>query len=277
MDSEGAGTWIDVGPGVLARHYGELDLTVGLVIGEHSCLVVDTRGDSRQGAELAAAVRNVTDLPWSVALTHAHFDHSFGSMAFQPCPVWAHVGCRTELATNGERTREQWVQRYRTEGRPETADAIAASPIALPDNVVMCDTELDLGGRTVVLRPLGPAHTGHDLAVEVPDAAVVFTGDVVENGPRGSFTIESFGPDTVLNGWPAALDMITEFRPRTVVPGHGDPAGPDLVARQRAELAAILELAAALERGEYTMTDVLSRSPLPAEETRAALAAATSS
>ncbi len=54
------GTWIETGNRVLARRYAELDLTVGLVIGTERALVVDTRGDARQGAELAAAVRTMT-------------------------------------------------------------------------------------------------------------------------------------------------------------------------------------------------------------------------
>jgi len=57
------GRWVEVGDGVLARRYGELDLTVGLVVGDGACLVVDTRGDAVQGTELAAAVRSVTAAP----------------------------------------------------------------------------------------------------------------------------------------------------------------------------------------------------------------------
>ena len=64
--------WIEVGDRVLVRRHTELDLSTGLMLGERSCLVVDTRGDPAQGAELAVAVREVTPLPGSVVLTHAH-------------------------------------------------------------------------------------------------------------------------------------------------------------------------------------------------------------
>jgi hypothetical protein len=45
--------WLEIGDGVLVRRYAELDLSIGLVLGSTGCLVIDTRGDETQGAELA--------------------------------------------------------------------------------------------------------------------------------------------------------------------------------------------------------------------------------
>ncbi len=63
-----AAQWIELADGVLVRRYAELDLSVGLVIGDHGALVVDTRSNPDQGAELQAAVREVTREPCSVVL-----------------------------------------------------------------------------------------------------------------------------------------------------------------------------------------------------------------
>ena len=79
--------WLELADGVLVRRYDELDLSVGLVIGSHGCLVVDTRSNPDQGAELYAAVREVTRRPCTVVLTHAHFDHCLGTVAFLPAAV----------------------------------------------------------------------------------------------------------------------------------------------------------------------------------------------
>ena len=38
------GRWIEVADRVLVRRYAELDLSVGLVVGDGGCLVVDTAG-----------------------------------------------------------------------------------------------------------------------------------------------------------------------------------------------------------------------------------------
>jgi glyoxylase-like metal-dependent hydrolase (beta-lactamase superfamily II) len=227
------GRWVEVGDGVLARRHTELNLTTGLVLGAERALVVDTRGDARQGAELAAAVRAVTGLPPVVVVTHAHFDHSFGTAAFLPCPVFAHPRCRSALATTAADQRAEWSSYYRDRGDGTTARAIAATEPPLPDHAVDAGLDLDLGGRAVTLRHLGRGHTDHDVVVHVPDAAVVFAGDLVEEGAPPDLG------DAVVGEWPATLDALLALHPRVVVPGHGEPVDPAFVATQRAEIAAL--------------------------------------
>ncbi|QWF83472.1 MBL fold metallo-hydrolase [Amycolatopsis sp. CA-230715] len=260
--------WLELGEGVYARRYAELDLTVGLVVGREKCLVVDTRGDTVQGAELAAAVREITPLPWTIAITHSHFDHSFGTAAFGPCEVWAHPGCREDLITDGENARAKRSQWYRDRGEPAIADAIAATELVLPEHLVDDEQELPLGGRAVVLAYHGPAHSGHDLTVRVPDAGVLFAGDLVEHGPEGTFTTDSFGTDTVLDGWPPALAAIAALDFPVVVPGHGEPVDTAFVVRQHRLLA---DLVALVESGASD-DEIVAGSALPPEVTRAALA-----
>jgi len=261
--------WVEVGDGVLVRRYDELDLSLGLVLGRDACLVIDTGGDAGQGAEWAAAVRSVTANPWRVLLTHAHFDHSFGTAAFLPCPVLSHPGCRAELVADGETQRTEWVRQYRVEGKPEIADRIAATRLVLPDSMLSGRTELDLGGRTVVLDSFGLGHTDHDVVAHVPDADVVFVGDLVENGAPPAF--DGSYPAT----WPAALSSVLDLTgpATTVVPGHGDPVDRSFVAAQRADIVAVGILCAAVLTGDIGEDDALRRSPFPGDTTRAALRA----
>ncbi|MBL8926590.1 MAG: MBL fold metallo-hydrolase [Pseudonocardia sp.] len=233
MTAAAEGRWVEVGDGVLARRHRELDLTTGLVLGGERALVVDTRGDARQGSELATAVRAVTGLSLVVAVTHAHFDHCFGTAAFLPCPVYAHPRCRATLAATAAAQRTEWAAHYRDRGDPTTADALDATHPPLPDHAVDPETTLDLGGRTVTLRHLGRGHTDHDVVVHVPDAAVVFAGDLVEQGAPPDLG------DAVLGEWPATLDTLLAVRPAVVVPGHGDPVDAAFVTAQRTEVAAL--------------------------------------
>jgi glyoxylase-like metal-dependent hydrolase (beta-lactamase superfamily II) len=249
------GRWVEVGDGVLARRYAELDLTVGLVLGAERALVVDTRGDARQGAELVAAVRAVTPLPLAVAITHAHFDHSFGTAAFAPAPVYALPRCGAVLATTATAQRARWATYYRDRGDHGTADALAATEPPLPD--ADAPAVLDLGGRRAELLHLGRGHTDHDVVVVVPDAGVVFAGDLVEQGAPPDLG------DAVVAEWPATLDALLALQPRTVVPGHGDPVDAAFVAGQRAELAEVAALHAAVARGELAATEADRRSRYP--------------
>ncbi|HEX6351595.1 MBL fold metallo-hydrolase [Actinophytocola sp.] len=227
-----SGRWLEVADGVYARRYAELDQTLGLVVGDTHCLVIDTGTDELHGASMAAAVRFVTPLPWSVVITHAHFDHFFGTKAFLPAPVIAHERCRAVILAEGDMQRRAWSARYRSEGKGEQADRLASAKLVAPNEVINSSVLLDLGGRTVTLIHPGPAHTDHDVIVHVPDVAVVFAGDLVEQGAP-----PSIGPDSHVSDWPAALDAIIALDPAIVVPGHGDPVDVGFVRRQRDELA----------------------------------------
>jgi glyoxylase-like metal-dependent hydrolase (beta-lactamase superfamily II) len=246
--------WIEVADGVLARRHAELDLTTGLVLGGERALVIDTGGDRAQGAELAAAVRGVSALPVTVVLTHAHFDHCFGTAAFLPAPVLAHPGCRTALDRTAAAQREHWVAHYRREGDARTAEALAATEPVPPDPV---PASLDLGGREVVLVAPGPGHTDHDLAVQVPDARVLFAGDLLESGAPPDYA------DAHPLDWADAVAALLALDADTYVPGHGDAMTPAQARAQHAELAAVAALARAVAAGELAAGEAQARSPHP--------------
>lgn len=256
------GRWVEVGDGVFARRHDELDLTTGLVLGGDRALVIDTRGDRRQGAELAAAVREATALPLVVAITHAHFDHCFGTAAFEGAPVFAQAGCGAAIRATAEEQRARWTAYYREHGDHATAGALAATDPPLPGHPVCPQPDdrhdLGLGGRTVVLFHPGPGHTGHDLAVHVPDAGVLFAGDLLENGAP-----PSYGPDSFPDRWSAAVAALLGEGATTLVPGHGDPMSPDRAAAQHAESAEVARLFRAVSERELTPEEADRLSPHP--------------
>jgi cyclase len=75
--------------------------------------------------------------------------------------------------------------------------------------------ELDIGGRLVELIEVGPAHTRGDVLAYLPDANLVFTGDILF---IGGTPIVWAGP---LSNWVAACDLLLAMGVETVVPGHG--------------------------------------------------------
>ncbi|MBB2909874.1 glyoxylase-like metal-dependent hydrolase (beta-lactamase superfamily II) [Streptosporangium becharense] len=259
------GRWIEVADRVLVRRYAELDLSVGLVLGDGGCLVVDTRGDERQGAELAEQVRRVTSDPWTVVITHSHFDHSFGTRAFLECPVWAHEDCRADLAANGERMRQEWMLHYRREGRPDIAADIAATGIAPPGRLVTDRAELTVGGRPVTLAHLGRGHSANDLVVHLPDSGVLFAGDLVENGAPPAYE------DAYPLEWPTTVTGLLGYPCDVVVPGHGDPVDRAFVTAQHAEITAVAHLCAEVAARRTTPDEAVRLSPYPEETTRTAL------
>jgi glyoxylase-like metal-dependent hydrolase (beta-lactamase superfamily II) len=235
------------------------------VLGDGELLVVDTRGWAAEAEELLADLRTLTRLPHrQVVNTHAHFDHCFGNAALRPAAIWGHERCIPDLRTRGEEQR-----RAAMRGMPEVAGALAAVRIDPPDRAVAdAGATVEVGGRPVELRYCGRGHTDNDLVVLVPDAGVVFAGDLVEEGAPPSYE------DAFPLEWPGTVDRLLGLAPPTVVPGHGDVVGRDFVRGQRQELAAMAELCAGVAAGELPAAEALRRAPFPLDYARAALARA---
>ena len=73
---------------------------------------------------------------------------------------------------------------------------------------------------------LGRAHTAGDMVVHVPDANVMFTGDIVE------YRSACYCGDGHFGDWPATLGRIRGFDLDAIAPGRGDALqGREMVAR----------------------------------------------
>jgi glyoxylase-like metal-dependent hydrolase (beta-lactamase superfamily II) len=239
--------WCEVGERVFVRRNKALDVNAGLVLGDDRCLVIDTRSSEREARELLRAVRSITNMPYLVAITHAHFDHCFGSAVFateQPgCEIWAHERCRDELTRTGAEQRASISSWLRESGEKVLADEVETVTITPPNRTLTADVTLDLGGREVLLHHPGRGHTDHDVIVEIPDTDVSFVGDLVEQGAPPSFD------DAFPLEWPLTLTALLDRLGNTVIPGHGDVVDRDFVARQRIEIEEVATVARKLPAG----------------------------
>lgn len=254
-------SWQEVGDRVYRYRYASFDLNVGAVIGDDQVLVIDTRGWRAQADELRRDLRRLSPLPWrQIVNTHAHFDHCFGNELFSGAAIWGHERCAENLRTRGEEQRSNMIA-----GMPGAAKELAEVEIVPPDHLVDERATLLVGGREVELRYLGRGHTDNDLAVLVPDAGVVFAGDLVEEGAP-----PSYGDAWPLE-WPETVDRLLAVAPPVVVPGHGDVVDLTFVRRQAEEVAAMAELCRLVACGELAPELALRRAPFPEHQGRLAL------
>jgi glyoxylase-like metal-dependent hydrolase (beta-lactamase superfamily II) len=63
---------------------------------------------------------------------------------------------------------------------------------------------------------LGAGHTSGDIVAWVPDAGVMFTGDLIE------YHSACYCGDAHLRAWPHTLNAIRDFNPKAIAPGRGD-------------------------------------------------------
>jgi glyoxylase-like metal-dependent hydrolase (beta-lactamase superfamily II) len=258
-------TWTEIADGVLVRRHESMDLNVTLVVGDGACLVVDTRMSHREARDLAAAVRTVTPHPWTVVNTHAHFDHYFGNAVFRPAPIWGHRRCAEIIAEYGEVHRAAVVGHAEQDGDRAVLADMAELRIDVPDRTFGTEAALDIGGRAVRLRHLGRGHTDSDIVVAVPEAGVLFAGDLVEEGAPPAFG-DGFPLD-----WPSTVDSLRALMRGPVVPGHGDVMDAGAVDRQAGELAETARVARVAFAAGRTVDEAWPEVPYPERTARDAL------
>ena len=197
----------------------------GLIVGEGRSLLVDTLFDLNLTASMLDAMSPFTEAApvTSLVNTHANGDHCYGNS--EVVTKWPGVEIVASTATAHEMP----------EVPPSMLDALNQDPgevgdlfrrffgefdfggieLVLPTRTFDNRLELDVAGRAVELIEVGPAHTQGDVIVHVPDAATVYTGDILF---IGGTPIVWAGP---LSNWVAACDLMLAMDVQTVVPGHG--------------------------------------------------------
>jgi glyoxylase-like metal-dependent hydrolase (beta-lactamase superfamily II) len=251
------GTEIQPAPGIYVIPDRRVNLVpnVGIVIGDDAVLVVDTGMGPRNGELVLGAARRLGgSRRLYLTLTHFHPEHGFGAQSFvEAATILYNRSQAEELAESGA----EFIEMFSGFG-PEIAELLEPVELVPPHETYEGTRTVDLGGRTVELRDVGGAHTKGDQIVLVPADAVMFAGDLVEN----RFFPIVFGDVAHGPAWIETLDLLEGLRPSVVVPGHGETAGPELIAEARAYLVEVRdEVAARIERGEDVETAAASLGP----------------
>jgi cyclase len=213
---------------------------------------IDTCSTERRTRAYLEAIASVTPRPVRTLVnTHHHGDHTHGNYLLGPVTIVAH-----------ERTREEVL----AAGKPnfpgifdpvEWGDIELAPPfLTYTDRVTLWNDDLRCEVRHVGV----PAHTTNDSIVWLPDRSVLFAGDLLFNGGTPFVLMGS-----VIGAIETLEHVLKPLSPAVIVPGHGEPCGPQAidfvsgylrfvqdVARRGVEAGiSPLEAAASTDLGEY--------------------------
>ena len=215
-------TFDEIGPGLFA-FTTEGDPNSGIIVGDDGCIVFDAQATPAMAQTVIERVRSVTDKPIKhVVLSHYHAVRVLGASAYKAENI---VSSQETLRLIDERGQQDWESEY---GRfPRLfADAESIPGLTWPNLAFEGEMVIRLGKREVRLMQLGAGHTSGDIVAYVPDANVMFTGDLIE------YHSACYCGDAHLREWPATLDVIRSFDLKAVVPGRGDALRNPTIVRE---------------------------------------------
>jgi len=228
----------------IAKPGGLASGNAGFIIGDEGVLVFDTFFTPVAVSELIETIESQTKLPIRYAgNSHYHLDHTGGNQVLKArgVPIIAHDNVMIWQTTKNKRflPAPQEIEKRRA----DVAKQLGETPADQKDKHAQLERQLRrleammtitltnptitfgsgsmrvmLGKREVILTTL-PGHTGGDVIAYVPDANVVFTGDL-----GWSRTLPNL-VDATVNHWIPTLDKIlAQYPTARFVPGHGNVA-----------------------------------------------------
>jgi glyoxylase-like metal-dependent hydrolase (beta-lactamase superfamily II) len=184
----------------------------GIVLTREGVVIIDPGSSVHVGSMVVRKVQTLTDKPIvAVFNTHAHGDHWLGNegikLAYPRAVIYAHPKMKAMALQDEGR---MWIKAF----NERSAGAVVGTTPVGPDKVANDGDVVNIGAtRFRVLHP-GPAHSDHDLMIELPDEKVLFFGDIVRDGLLGPFQAS-------FKGNIAAIDRGLKTEATVFVPGHG--------------------------------------------------------
>jgi cyclase len=238
---------IKVGDGVYAAVAKSGGLAVGnagFVIGDEAVLIFDTFSTPVAIEELISEIQALTKLPIKYAVnSHYHLDHTGGNQVLlaRGVPIIAHDNLTQWQTTKNRRflpaaeelqkrradaarqlsetPQDQHDKRAQFERQLRRLDAMMSIKLTNPTVTFGSGAlHLFLGKREILLFTM-PGHTGGDVLAYVPDANVLFTGDL-----GWSKTLPNLVDATVTDWVPTLDKVLNQYPTAKFVPGHGGVA-----------------------------------------------------
>ena len=134
-----------------------------------------------------------------------------GASAYVGAEILASDTTRALIVERGKQDMDSEIGRFpRLFRAVESIPGLTWPSITFPDQMSVW-----LGRREVRIMRIGRGHTAGDVVALVPDANVVFSGDLVE------YQSACYCGDAHFTDWPATLDRLAEFSAGALVPGRG--------------------------------------------------------
>src|SRR5258708_11344845 len=219
-----------IGPNIWAAiddAKGDAGANAGFVVGDDGVAVIDTFENEAAAKALMNQIHALTHLPIKFVInTHYHLDHVAGNRVF----------AQHGAVIVGHHSVRAWIH---TENLKFFGEKIKPEEKAMVQNLLAPEVTYDTGATLFLGTPpiavtYMQGHTGGDSVATIPDAGIVFCGDLFWRRTLPNLI------DATTSTWISTLSEFTEAKadtlpnsalPRAVilVPGHGDARNPAAV------------------------------------------------
>ncbi|MFI5693859.1 MBL fold metallo-hydrolase [Kribbella sp. NPDC051586] len=233
----------------------------GLIVGEHSALVVDAGITSEVSRQIQELATGRTDRPVRYLVnTTYHGDHTFGNAAFPPEVTV--ISSRANKANMTDLAFEKKIRAGNMYGDERLLDADQSW--RLPDVVFESFAEIDLGGRIVQLWHFGPGNGPGDTIVYVPEARTAWTGNFLCAAGTAHMLLQG-GPEPYIESLTAMRKALPDLE--TIVPGHGPMGdGPESIAWLIEYLRQLRADVTSLHDSGRTVEETIEQCPSPFDD-----------
>src|SRR3977135_4350169 len=184
---------------------------IGIVVGNHGTLVIDTGLGERNGATVVRVAQKLAKGPnLYLTNTHYHSEHTSGEQAFPANTVILRLALQQEEMNKRVAAHLDAFRNMSTQNKDLLQDVKFRTPDILFDR----ELKLDLGGVTARMFWMGAAHTKGDELIFVEECSALLPGEV------GGWQLFPILPneDATMKGWLAILDKLEPLHPRFIVP-----------------------------------------------------------
>ncbi|MCB2113619.1 MAG: MBL fold metallo-hydrolase [Parvularculaceae bacterium] len=236
------GVWAGVRPVSLSAPPTSSTL---IVIGDTGVFVFDPAGTPLAGERVLAKIRSLTERPVThIAISNWRGAHSRGAdkivEAFPDAQIIAHEFTARAIE-NAENTFAQRGDKPKTASNNRFEKALAGGEAAAttrayfeeelahrdlvereigasrpvePTRIFSDALSIDVGGRKIELRHMGPGKSHGDIIAYLPKERILATGDIVVSPTP-------FGANCHPKGWVRVLEQLKTLPADKIVPGHG--------------------------------------------------------
>lgn len=181
-------------------------------------ILIDTQQFLPYAQELRLYVNHLNKPIDRVIITHSHPDHWMGAVCFEDLPIYALEETRDEIAAIGD---------YLLEFKRKISGDVVPDHKVIPTHTLN-EGDLNIDGLYLRFSKVLDTEMAFMLCIELPDQKILLAQDLVYNHVYPCVGEKNAAGLYLFDGWINQLQLLKKKNYSLILPGHGEPCGPNI-------------------------------------------------